>query len=176
MNKHIELARRTWYPVDHEHHFNLEPSLLGLAGEAGEMIDLLKKERFKNGYKTNHKWLNELGDFWYYLRIVSYQVTALGYCEYPLVEYKWNDHIISTSKPFHIHSNINWLCADMLAKFGLVPEWEIFQSSEQLASLYRFLLLRLQQLDCTIEQLTEINWQKLKPGSERGEEWREARK
>jgi NTP pyrophosphatase (non-canonical NTP hydrolase) len=177
MNEHIELALKTWYSEHHEHHFNLEPNLLGLAGEAGEMVDVLKKDRFKNGHEVSRAtWLDELGDFWYYLRIVSYQVTTLGYCEYPLVsKHKWDKHIVNKASLLHIHSNINWLCAKTLARFELVPEWEIFQDGIALNSLYQFLLLRLEQLDCTIDELTKINWQKVQPGSERGEEWREAR-
>lgn len=53
-------ALETWYDDDHHLHDNLQPSVMGLAGEAGEMLDLLKKHLFKPGCKANaEKFLNE---------------------------------------------------------------------------------------------------------------------
>ena len=99
----IELALKTWYDKDHPLHFEPLHPVLGLAGEAGELLDLYKKELYKEGVswwdcakckmaKGYHferdrikfcsidgatytpKVLDELGDLWYYLRILAYQL------------------------------------------------------------------------------------------------------
>ena len=69
------LALRTWYPEDHEQHWSLVPSIMGVAGEAGELIDELKKQMFKPDYPQDiEKLREELVDLWYYVRIVAYQL------------------------------------------------------------------------------------------------------
>ena len=68
-------ALETWYTPDHELEFNLQPSIMGLAGEAGELLDLLKKDLFKpNTDVLPHHYLNELGDCLYYLSIIAFQL------------------------------------------------------------------------------------------------------
>jgi NTP pyrophosphatase (non-canonical NTP hydrolase) len=70
-------ALDTWYDHGHELELNLQPSIMGLAGEAGELLDLLKKDLFKPGHSTTKaQYLDELGDCLYYLGIIAYQ---LGY-------------------------------------------------------------------------------------------------
>ena len=45
----IEKCLKTWYEPDHSLHLDPLHPALGLAGEAGELLDLYKKERFKDG-------------------------------------------------------------------------------------------------------------------------------
>lgn len=45
----------------------LDCSLLGLAGECGELIDLVKKERYHGHPFNREKLLNEAGDILFYL-------------------------------------------------------------------------------------------------------------
>ena len=75
-DEHQEAALRTWYPAGHLLHDDLLPSIIGVASEAGELLDELKKIMYKPGYHRNNndKLIAELVDVWYYLRIVAYQL------------------------------------------------------------------------------------------------------
>jgi NTP pyrophosphatase (non-canonical NTP hydrolase) len=67
-------ALETWYEPGHELHFSLLPSVMGLAGETGELIDLVKKIHFKPGYNLGGEGLlDELGDVLFYLSIIAHQ-------------------------------------------------------------------------------------------------------
>lgn len=74
LNEYQELALRTsrneLSQSDH-----LMNGCLGLAGEAGECCDLLKKNRFQDGREIKEKMIDELGDVLWY---VSEAATALG--------------------------------------------------------------------------------------------------
>ena len=98
MMNSIEKALKTWYPKDHPLHLDLLHPAIGLAGEAGELLDLYKKEAYKDGVswwdcaycnssQPNHyenrclaifeptqytpKTLDELGDLWFYFSILA---------------------------------------------------------------------------------------------------------
>ena len=65
---------KTWYPEGHELHTDKLHPILALAGEAGELANLHKKDKFKPGFcalKTDY--IDELGDCLYYLAILAYQ-------------------------------------------------------------------------------------------------------
>lgn len=48
-------------------------ALLGLAGETGELVDVLKKHFYKPGHEANRdKVKDELSDVLYYVAVVSY--------------------------------------------------------------------------------------------------------
>lgn len=74
LNEYQELALRTSRNelTSKEHLMN---GCLGLAGEAGECCDLLKKHQFQDGREIQEKLLDELGDVLWY---VSEAATALG--------------------------------------------------------------------------------------------------
>ena len=74
LNEYQELALRTSRNelTSKEHLMN---GCLGLAGEAGECCDLLKKHQFQDGREIQEKLLDELGDVLWY---VSETATALG--------------------------------------------------------------------------------------------------
>lgn len=68
-------ALSTWYAPDHELYNNLLPSVMGLAGEAGELLDLVKKINFKPGFRHSVVDLyDELGDVLYYVAILAHQL------------------------------------------------------------------------------------------------------
>lgn len=68
-------ALKTWYPLDHELHFDPLHPTLAIAGEAGELADQLKKHIWKPGVKyTKEEFLDELGDLLYYVAIRAYQL------------------------------------------------------------------------------------------------------
>lgn len=66
MNAYQEKAQRTRNPKlsAYQHLLN---GCLGLAGEAGECCDLLKKREFQDGRDIREKLLDELGDVLWYI-------------------------------------------------------------------------------------------------------------
>ena len=192
MENAIELALRTWYEKDHPLHSDPLHPALGLAGESGELLDLYKKERFKDGvswwdctkcgqsrkqhrviyedepgakgwYINNcytSKILDELGDLWFYLRILAYQQG------YNLEE----GHNIPEQDLLDALIELNWHAATLLRII------EVETDSHLAAIINCFVCLRviLNNLNFTLDQVTESNWQKLKDGDNHG--WLTARK
>ena len=67
-------ALKTWYPPEHDLHGDKLHPILALAGEAGELANLYKKDRFKPGFEaSDDDYIDELGDCLYYLAILAYQ-------------------------------------------------------------------------------------------------------
>jgi NTP pyrophosphatase (non-canonical NTP hydrolase) len=75
-----EIQRRaleTWYEADHPLHSEKLHPAIGLAGEVGELLNLMKKHLFKPGYQADDlNFLDELGDCLYYLAILAHQFGA----------------------------------------------------------------------------------------------------
>ena len=66
LNEYQELALRT-SRTDLSRSDHLMNGCLGLAGEAGECCDLLKKHRFQDGREIREKMIDELGDVLWYI-------------------------------------------------------------------------------------------------------------
>lgn len=182
MNNAIELSLKTWYPKDHPLHLDPLHPALGLAGEAGELLNLYKKERFKDGVswwdcaRCGHsqdghnngectlsiypiglcpcesytpKILDELGDAWYYLRILAYQ----SQCEFVTYLNKDNqqDNILD------VLISINTFSGKILTMVSHGEKINTFL----LNSVFNFYLNALLLLDFTLDQATESNWAKL---------------
>ena len=158
--KAISKALKTWYPRDNPLHLDpIHPSA-GLAGEAGKLLNLWKKDKFKPGYSwfeckncfdTEERQcegeytllvIDELGDFWYYLRI-------LYYISGKAPQYK------SIYSAFDIH--------ELLAAMNLGAAIICYDSLDTiwLDICFSCLLTILGKFDYTLEELTESNWQKL---------------
>ncbi len=157
MNDAIELALRTWRPKDHPLHFDLHHPLGKLVAEWGELLNDYMNSLYKPGFIFEPE--DELGDIWYYLRILAYQHKhklrdSVGYDSIDI------DQIIAEC----IWSSNNWFC-------GLDME----PVSYILNCMYSAIVQIAERYNLTIDQLTEASWEKLKPGSERGEEWTKAR-
>jgi hypothetical protein len=162
----IELALRTWYPKDHPLHNRAHHPLGKLVGEWGEALEDYMKMLYKPDYK--YKFADELGDIWYYLRILCYQ----------------RDYQPVT---FDIYNNNYYDGYDLLP--DEIIAMAIDEANRALLSLlrhnyyslfaldvsYTCLLELLERKHLTLDELTKLNWQKLKPGSERGEQWMKAR-
>jgi len=74
MNEYQRFSRRT-VPPDMTDRDLLEMGVMGACGEAGEMIEVLKKHRFQEREFDRARLLNELGDLmWYIPRVCD----ALG--------------------------------------------------------------------------------------------------
>lgn len=161
MEKAIEIALRTWYPKDHPLHFRAHHPLGKLVGEWGELIDDYMKLLYKPNYKPD--FANELGDIWYYIRVLCYQRN------YQPVQ-------------FDIYNSEYDLLPDELIAMAIQEVSAAFLSLARhgyyslfaLDVSYTILLELLDRQHLTLDELTELNWQKLQPGSERGEQWMKA--
>lgn len=191
MSKHknlspIEKALLTWHLPGHELYKNSEPAILGLAGEIGEILDLYKKHTYKNGFdwmdcntcgykqkkyhtnlqrsttlsmseyhyfdkknKCHHfcsrfapKILDELGDLWYYLRIVAWI---------------YNLKLILPHK-LEPTNNIDCII-EMYHHASVLLYTDLFRI--QVYGIYASLATLLENLDYTLNRLTELNYQKL---------------
>lgn len=199
MDKAIGQALKTWYDKDHSLHFDPLHPAIGLAGEAGELLDLLKKEMFKDGVSwwdcvhcnEKHKdaWtlrsdkiitevicenytpkiLDELGDLWFYIRILAYQrnvdiIDCIKYYHENKNSQQDATTIIALTNVLYWSSRI---LHDIVFPAG-VPKDRL--SDYPLVRLIFWLKFLLVKLDYTLDQLTELNWQKLKDGDNHG--WR----
>ena len=154
----IELALKTWYPPDHPLHLNPHHPLGKLLGEWGELLDDFMKLLYKPNYKSN--FTDELGDMWYYIRILSYQQNYEPKIFRMEREYS-PDKLIAMA--------IKMVCQSFES---LKPGSNEFRFNRfALDESYTVLLLLLDKFGITLDELTERNWQKLQPGSVRGKEW-----
>lgn len=167
-----ELAKLTWYSPDSDKYRDLLHPTLKLAGEIGELLDLYAKHRFKpyfdwmeckNCKRKYDEWhvreycicnvytpkvLDELGDIWYYLRILAWIYDVdLRDDWYSSAENEL------TSKDFGLR---------------LIPEMYIqvskfMQNKDRsyIKDIYYNFLILLTKLDCTLDQLTKLNYHKL---------------
>jgi len=177
------LALLTWYSPDDPRYLDPRHPLIKLAGEAGEILDLYGKEEYKPGFswwdckkcemdKDYHtrfmcEWgytplvLDELGDFWYYLRILTWQQGKTtqgvmnGYSDYQKF-YLENDLL-------RCLASMARLATDLLSDYVDVGTFE----GGHLQDCVFYFLTILSKLDCTLLRLTELNYQKLnsKPGA-----------
>lgn len=191
MEKSIEQALITWYPKGHPLHLDLLHPAIGWAGEGGELVDLLKKQLFKGGVswwdcvhcgesgdwhsknnsfcgngwiESRHtvytpKVLDELGDFGYYQRIINY-ISKHPDC-------KFDSEVDEITI---LLADLNLYSAQLLV--DLIHRRKIDTGRLKLAQ-QRFDRI-LEIFDCSLDQLTELNWQKLKDGDHHG--WATARK
>lgn len=169
MNNAIEKSLKTWYAKDHPLHLDPMHPAIKLAGEAGEILDLYGKNEYKPGFdwwkcvcgysKFDHIWnlstcenytpliLDELGDYWYYLRILSYIYS---------IEFQER---ISENK-----SSMAILLADMnsisASLYKDAAHGNKFRA-HRLNWCYVYLTGILRLLNTTIDELTELNYIKL---------------
>lgn len=178
MNDTIEKALLTWYPKDHKLHLDLLHPAMKLAGEAGEIVDLVAKHKFKPGFsmwsckycnksKTLHDdnkchsisrivhnrfytplIADELGDWWYYCRILAYITDK----ELAINELQANEHGLL------IHINgLNVMSALIFSEY--LDCGSINTSKLQIA--FSWFITLLQVLDLSLDQITESNYRKL---------------
>ena len=162
MKQAIEIALKTWYPKDDGLHFNPHHPLGKLLGEWGELLDDYMKSLYKPGYIFEPE--DELGDIWYYLRILCYQI---NYTPVNLeISIEKTEELIAltiwkTARTFHFFMG-NYTFGGAMSKDTL--DWS-----------YSALVAIARRYNLTLDDLTHSNWEKLKPGSERGGEWMKTR-
>jgi hypothetical protein len=125
-------------------------------GEWGELLDDYMKYLYKPGYVFEPE--DELGDIWYYVRILAYQksYTPDGEVYNPEID---TDYLIAM------------VMGELVVAFR---GYKNFHRS-YLDFPYSALILIAERYSITLDDLTRSNWEKLKPGSERGDEWQKAR-
>ena len=67
------LALETWHNKDVPKNEQINHAMLQLGSEAGEVVKLWAKHLYKPGHEISRDIvLDELGDLWYYVRIIAY--------------------------------------------------------------------------------------------------------
>lgn len=176
----IEMALKTWYDKDNPLHLDPLHPAIKLAGEAGELLDLYAKDRFKPGFswwKCKHCGfgdashsekrrecpesslvytplvLDELGDLSYYLRVLAYIVTDGNVNAMDRIEYH-QDYFETIEM---LLTYINFRAASVALDY--VTEKKVNLGHLQLIYAYMDRLLNL--LDYDFERLYELNYRKL---------------
>jgi hypothetical protein len=191
LQESINLSLKTWYPKDHDLHHNLDHPTMKLAGEAGELLDLYAKHKYKpafnwwhckickkseieHGVRT-HSYtalvIDELGDWWYYWRILAYQSNR------PLADFeeviKEDGHLDCDMKEALI--SINYLSASILNRLTVMinplpPPASLGLILYDL--LYPFMGL-IKTLGTDLDYITQSNYRKLN-SEETNHGWRGA--
>lgn len=156
----------TWYPIDSPLHLDARHPAIGLAGEAGELLNLYKKFEYKPGYDFDRgKFILELSDYSYYLRILAYikGVTFEALCTY----YNVNDYVSENllDALAHLNDKSAWILTQYVANQS------VNINDLQIATLV-FLAI-LHKLDCSLPHLLELNYHKLN-SEESHHGWRDA--
>lgn len=72
-DEYQQKALETWHNKDVPKNEQINHAMLQLTSEAGEVAKLWAKHLYKPGHEIDRDAvLNELGDLWYYVRIVAY--------------------------------------------------------------------------------------------------------
>lgn len=83
LNEYQELAQRT-SRTDMAHRDHIFNGVMGLCGEAGEVIDLVKKHAFQDGREIKNALRDELGDVMWY---IAETASAVGLSMEEIAEY-----------------------------------------------------------------------------------------
>lgn len=154
-------------------------ALLGLAGESGELLELFKKHEYKPGFdwwqcKNCNKVhqnpvegylnicpdytplvLDELGDWFYYARIVTWQ-REISIIELVDDFEDWED---VEDTVLELLSSINYECARLLERYLTRNELPFGDTLQRLSISFMFLLTK--RLDYSLDDLTDLNYAKL---------------
>ncbi len=157
-------ALLTWYPIDSPLHLDARHPAIGLAGEAGELLNLYKKFEYKPGHSFDkEKFILELSDYSYYLRILAYikGVTFTSLCiEYAEIYQKryTKDDILKL---------LNGLMSE---SSGLLNHF-IYDSTigtGYLRGCTFYFLAILHKLDTPLPVLLDLNYKKLNTETQHG--------
>jgi NTP pyrophosphatase (non-canonical NTP hydrolase) len=145
---------KTWYPKNHKLHNDPLHPLVGLAGEAGELLNLWKKNEYKPGFKaTREQWLDELGDLLYYLAIALYQ------CQIPVASM----HLVSGWPVLNDIAKLDRIAAEILDLYlEETLSWPI--KSRMLIEAMHLVTVITSNFYCTLDELSKMNREKLKDG------------
>lgn len=156
LNEYQHLAQRTSGPG----HDRLLNGCLGLIGESGEIVDIIKKHMFQSTAGTplpTDKLIEEMGDVMWY---IAETVTGLGYTlEHVLESHK----ITSVSCEDKLH-NCAAAISIMAATVYSIIYFRIPGESalSHIVKLYKALCITCLNLGTTIDHVMEFNIEKLK--------------
>ncbi len=169
-----KLALKTWYKPDNPLYENPLHPTIKLAGEIGELMDLYGKHKYKPGFDwMNCKWcgnialphqnsehdcweyvpivLDELGDIWYYLRIMAWIYNVEFEVKF-ILEPDEKQMFNSIKEIYHfaniILGNLTSFAGELVIQKALI-------------NIFRHLIQILADLDCSLNELTELNYLKL---------------
>jgi hypothetical protein len=191
MDKAIEQVLKTWYEPDHPLHLDPLHPAIGLAGEAGELLDLYKKEQFKdrvswwdcvhcshsrimhlNGNCIQPKTLKDDCDCDNYtpkildeLGDLFFYKRVLGY----IAKHPNSKFDSEVSEVVILLADLNLFAAQLL--YDLIHRREL--DTGRLKLVQERLDRILEICNCTLDKLTELNYAKLKDGDNHG--WESAR-
>lgn len=153
----IQKVLETWHGgFDYDGRVNMA---LSLVGEVGELTNLYRKWIFKPGYTLDRdKALEELGDVWYYTRLFAH---FLGHMELEVFVnnlLSYNLHAPTKNEIFGILHSLHKAALD-------VEVWTnrsgYIDGKLVLGNLILSLSWLLKGWECTLEELTELNYKKL---------------
>lgn len=152
---HQTKALETWYPTNHPLHFAARHPLLKLVGEIGEFIDFYAKVDYKPDFAWSREKaldelaLDELGDIWYYCRILAYQKNENSTSEYG------NSKVVNSDVLLAI---MIFNSAKMLDEYLSIDDWLIKHLKIVIGMLKQFALI---EYSCSLDELTDLNYRKL---------------
>jgi len=191
-------ALTTWYPKDNPLYLDPRHPCIKLAGEAGELLDLYAKDEYKPNFSwwackhcgygdASHdsykrcpclskvedinilrgtytpKVLDELGDISYYLRILAY-IKGISF------EALCKDFEVNFQE-YYTEDDLLMLLNDLLAESSHMLSYFIYNGSISngtlVTSTFCFLAI-LHKLDCTLDNLLELNYKKLDTETQNG--------
>ena len=157
-DKSQEWALLTWYKEDNPLHKDARHPAIGLAGEAGELLNLYKKSEYKPGYNFDkNEFLLELSDYSYYLRILAYQkeVSFEELCK-PYSEVN--------NKLFYSNVDLLELLSDLYSVSGKVLSRYLETNNiwtGKLTDCALYFLAILDNLDIKLQTVLDLNYKKL---------------
>jgi hypothetical protein len=191
----IKKALATWYKPDSPLYKNPEPATLGLAGEVGELVDLYKKHVYKPRFDwMNCKYcgispgspvgnfcqsgkpkethlvhtpivIDELGDIWYYLRILAWMKNTSLHPAMPSIR---------SEEQRRVYHDLFCVTAMYKHAANLVFRLDPLLVENDLQKIHFYLRIMLANLGYTIEKLTKLNYKKLNSESS-NHGWKEAK-
>jgi hypothetical protein len=176
-------ALESWYKEDNPLRLELRHPLIKLVGEAGELLDLYGKQEYKSGFswrdckecgqssddifhgeeKNSHvyipKVLDELGDWWYYIRIITWQkgISIKDWVDEENCVTRYNFAALETIAQLN---KMNRFCSKVLDRYvatGKITKFQLKNLHFAFSYFYDLLI----KLDYSIDQLTELNYKKL---------------
>ncbi len=158
-DQYQHMALETWQSNGKE--ADLEHAVIKLVGEAGEIMDQWGKHRFKPGYECSREdFLDELGDWWYYARILLWLTdTPTEFVKskiYKIIP-KYNHESKAVLEIlFGLHANSSKIL-EYYFHYNIIE-------TDALAEAVNYLSARLDQLNSNLDHLTYLNHEKLKEG------------
>lgn len=157
LNEYQVLAMRT----SPEGHDRLKNGVLGLIGETGEIVDVVKKWKFQSGDNAplpRESLINEMGDVMWYL---SEAASGMGV---PL-----NDALLLNGKPvfLDVKEDIEEIAVTMAqsacAVYSLIyPKPYFMLAQETMRDIFGLILWLCKMIDTTVKEVADTNIAKLK--------------